>query len=88
MNEKEIEKRLASLADLKIHPREKLENAVLVARGERLYEESLGDKREYIANISSQFEAILNRQDQTEIAKAITEITDIFDSLETDSPLH
>ncbi len=88
MTEKEIEKRLASLADLKIHPREKLENAVLIARGERLYEEALGEKREYIADIIKQFESILNRQDPEEISKAVVQITEIYDSLEMDSPLY
>ena len=88
MTEKEIEKRLASLADLKIHPREKLENAVLIARGERLFEEALGEKREYIAETIKQFESILNRQDPEEISKAVAQITEIYDNLEMDSPLY
>ena len=51
MSEVVIEQRLASLADLRIHPREKLENSVVLARGERLYEESLGDRRRYIGTL-------------------------------------
>ena len=51
LTQKEIEKRLKSLQGLKIHPREKLENSVILARGERLYENALGEKREFIAEL-------------------------------------
>ncbi len=87
MSEQEIQKRLTALSDLKVHPRDKMENAVLMARGERLFEESLGDKRAYIADIITQFESILNRQDPNEIAEAVSSINAIFDELESGSPL-
>ena len=88
MTEKEINQRLALLEDLKIHPREKLENSVLLARGERLYEEALGETRKYIANVMNEFDSILNRQDPEKISQAVAEITLIFDDLEADSPLY
>lgn len=88
LTQKEIEKRLKSLQSLKIHPREKLENSVLLARGERLYEDALGEKREYIAGLMQVFEKTLNKQDPDEIKNMLKELTDIFDQIEQDSPLH
>ena len=88
LTQKEIEKRLKSLQGLKIHPREKLENSVLLARGERLYEDALGEKREYIAELMQVFEQALNKQDLGEIKSMLKEITDIFDQIEQESPLY
>lgn len=87
MTPKEIEAALSALKDLKIHPRDQVENSTLLARGERLYEESLGDKRAYISTLMSQFEAVLQRQNQEEITRAREEIQSIFNDLEA-SPLH
>ncbi len=88
LTQKEIEQRLKSLQGLKIHPREKLENSVLMARGERLYENALGEKRAYIAELLQLFEKTLSKQDLAEIKSLVNEITEIFDQLEQDSPLH
>jgi molecular chaperone HscC len=60
MAKEEIEKRLEALKDIKIHPRDNMENKLLLAKGERLYEESLGEKREYISNLLLEFENILS----------------------------
>lgn len=83
MTAQEIKAALARLADLKIHPRDKLENTLIVARGERLYEELLGDSRTYVAELLRHYEAILNRQDPNEIADAREQITQAFDDLES-----
>jgi molecular chaperone HscC len=88
MTEKEINKCLASLASLKVHPREQLENATLIARGERLFEESLGEKRTYIATLLSQFENVLNQQNPDEITQAVERMNELLDELEIDSPLY
>ena len=66
-SEKEIEEKLAVLKDLKIHPREKEEYSFLLARGERLYEETLGDLRQYLAKELMDFEIVLNSQDERRI---------------------
>ena len=52
MTEEEIAERLKTLSYLKIPPREKEENKLLLLRGERVYEESIGPDRlalEYLA---------------------------------------
>jgi molecular chaperone HscC len=78
----ELERRLAALAALKIHPREKLENRTLLARGERLFEESLGNLREHIGRLLTQFETILASEDEREIAKARNELSRELDRAE------
>jgi len=87
MTEKEINQRLEALAELKIHPRDKLENTTLLARGERLYENSLGEKREIIGELLQQFEAILKSQNIEDIEKMSSKLKDIFDDIENNSPL-
>lgn len=67
-----IEARLAELQEIKIHPRERTENR-LFAKGERLYEEALGEKRDEISALLSQFESMLATQDEREIKKAALE---------------
>ncbi|WP_371813554.1 hypothetical protein [Brevibacillus sp. HB1.2] len=61
---------LNELRDIKIHPCDRAENRLLLARGERMYEESLGDKRTEIAYLLEKFEAVLATQDQQLIKKA------------------
>jgi molecular chaperone HscC len=78
----ELQKRLATLAALKIHPREKLENRTLLARGERLYEEFLGTRREHVGHLLARFETSLASQDEREIAKARAELAEELDRIE------
>ncbi len=85
LSDEEIEKSRAKLAKLKFHPREDAENRNFIARAERLYESSLGEKRDYISRILSQFEQVLERQNPQEIKKAASEFGHILDSLEEDN---
>ncbi|NQZ06468.1 MAG: molecular chaperone HscC [Algicola sp.] len=82
MSSEEIETRLKALEKLKIHPRDKLQNTTLLARGERLYEASLGEKRQYISDVITQFEGILQRQNPKEIEPAVKSLTELFDTIE------
>ncbi|SFM15301.1 molecular chaperone HscC [Pelosinus propionicus] len=70
MSKDEIEQRMAALKHIKIHPRDRQENQLLIARGERLYEELLGKERIDIANALQRFESVMNQQDLREINKA------------------
>ncbi|HEX9063163.1 MAG TPA: Hsp70 family protein, partial [Clostridia bacterium] len=67
MTSEEIEKRLKELENIKIHPRDNSKNRYLLAKGERLYEETLSDLRNKIAQAIERFEAILDRQNPDEI---------------------
>lgn len=69
LSKADIENRLAALAAIKIHPRDRQENQLLLARGERLFEESLGDFGMEIAALLHQFERVINRQNDREIKK-------------------
>lgn len=82
MSEEEIERRLTALADLKIHPRDKQENKLLLVRGESMYEESLGEERENLAEVINEFEIVLERQNPREIAKAAEEFRERLNELD------
>ncbi|MGD8189080.1 molecular chaperone HscC [Brevibacillus ginsengisoli] len=78
----EIEKRFEELKDIKVHPRDRTANRLLLARGERLYEESLGDKREEIAFILQRFEQVLATQNEMAINKAALQLQKELESME------
>lgn len=84
MSQEEIEERLNDLSYIKIHPRDKEENKLLLARGERLYEESIGEIRSAIAKAMEWFEAILDKQDEHEIEEAAKEVQELFKEIEQD----
>lgn len=77
LTEEEVETRLKELENIKIHPRENAKNRYLVAKGERLYEETLSDLRMKIAQALEHFEAVLDRQNPEEI-KSESEKFEIF----------
>jgi molecular chaperone HscC len=78
----QIERRLAALASLKVHPREDLVNTTLMARAERLYEESLGERRSYVAQLLAAFEQALASQDGRRIGELRGEIEARLNELE------
>jgi molecular chaperone HscC len=82
LSEKELLDSKTKLALLKFHPREKEAYRVLIARAEKLYETTLGDKRTYIGNILSQFEQVLESQDQTKIDETSQKFESILVELE------
>ena len=82
MSEEEIEDRLKTLSYLKIHPRDKEENKVLLLRGERIYEESLGVKREQAGRALRDFEHALDTYDPERIAEAKREYMEFLEKLD------
>ena len=82
MTDEEIDARFEELASLKIHPREEEENKLLLFRGERLYEESIGDVRRLIDHELQRFEEVLDKQDRTKIDKARDEFREFLDGIE------
>lgn len=82
ISKEEIESRLKALENIKIHPREKTENRLLLARGERLYEETLGEKRAYISQLLQRFERALMSQDDKIIKRAIQVFKEELDEIE------
>jgi len=78
----EIKERLAALAKLKVHPRDQTENAAVVARAERLYEERLGDTRQAIGEWLAEFLARLEAQDPLEIDRARSALAERLDRVD------
>lgn len=84
LSEADKQKALAKLSELKFHPRDGEDNRALLARGERLYESSLGDRRDYIADVMKQFERALERQNPAEIAKVQKQVKDVLAQMESE----
>lgn len=82
MSAEEVARSRAKLAKLKFHPRDQEENLQLMAKADRLYEYSLGNKREYIGQLIGQFDAVLNTQNQAEIARARVRIEEALKGLD------
>ncbi|MDO8439479.1 MAG: Hsp70 family protein, partial [Telluria sp.] len=82
MSAEEIEKRLAELAELKIHPRERMENRTLVAQADRLYEQLLGQEREYLAQAVATFQSVLERQEPTASRRAREALVQVMKQLD------
>jgi molecular chaperone HscC len=74
--------RLSALKDIKIHPRDRSENRLLLARAERLYEESIGAKREIIMEHLAHFDGVLAAQDSRDIARTAKEFEAFLDTIE------
>ena len=70
----EIAQRLAALQALKVHPRDQQANTLLLARLDRLYQENLGDRRQYMAHLAGRFQQLLDTQDERQIREAHSEI--------------
>lgn len=70
MSEEEIRERMEALSYLKIHPRDKEENKLLLLRGERIYEESVGRNRMEIEYALREFEKALDTRDDSVIEGA------------------
>ncbi|MNJ48645.1 Chaperone protein HscC [compost metagenome] len=77
-----IQARLKELAHLKVHPRDRSENRLLLARCERMYEECIGKEREHIAHLTSQFESVLASQDDVAIRHEAATLKQNLDALE------
>ncbi len=79
MTDEEIAKRMEELSYLKIQPRDHEENRLVLLRAERMYEESLGDRRQIIDRYITEFEAALKRGDHDEIREAREMLNEILE---------
>ncbi|MCM1100746.1 MAG: molecular chaperone HscC [Clostridium sp.] len=79
MTDEEVQKRMEELSYLKVQPRDFEENRLVLLRAERMYEESLGDRRQKLDHYITAFEAALKRGDHDEIRDAREELNEILD---------
>ena len=78
----QVQERLRELQKLKIHPRELLVNAALMARADRMYQQTRGEDRLYIGQETARFQAALDTQDETIIKPIREELQRILDEIE------
>ena len=84
----EIEKRLAELSKLKLHPRDDIRNITLISRADRIYEENLGPIRQDLSAALAHFQATLERQNAHEIATAREQLSSFLDFVEHGTSLN
>ena len=78
----EVAGKLEALKNLKVHPRDKDENRLLLAKAERLYEENIGDARRVLSQEIVNFETLLDRQDEREIRDYASKFSDLLHAIE------
>jgi len=79
LTDQQIAERFAALAELKVHPRDKLENRSVMAEAERVYAFLRGHARETMGNEITHFEAALNEQQPRGIESARTRLRRAID---------
>lgn len=84
LSEKEIEASKKKLSALKFHPRDNAENRNLIARAESLYESALDAQRDYIGQLISEFDQVLEQQNPKDIQQAAEKLNEILEGLEKD----
>ncbi|MBI3371405.1 MAG: molecular chaperone HscC [Betaproteobacteria bacterium] len=87
LSPEEIAACLRKLSALKIHPREESENRAVLERAERIYRESLGDRREAVGRLIGRFLLVLDRQDPHECQEARAGMQRVLDDIDGESYL-
>ena len=82
LSEQDLRKRFQQLQSLKLHPRDQMENQALIARAERLYEESRGNDRDFIKAIVLQFEHEIAEQQLRNSEPVRARFTEQLDTVE------
>lgn len=77
-----LEKRRIALAALKVHPRDEEANRSVLARAERCWQDSLGEKRNYVDELISQFKQALGTQEPRTVERARSDFTLALDQIE------
>ena len=82
LSPEEAEKRMEALQHLKQNPRDEEPNRLVLLRGERLYEEATGEKRQAIDQAMMEFDRVLKKQDRREIQRTREKLVKFFDAME------
>ncbi len=85
MSAEEMEKRFRELSNLKIHPRDQMENRTLIAHADRVYEQSLGDVRQFLAQQIATFQAVLESQNLDLIRHERSKLKEVLQQIESES---
>ena len=79
MTDEEIQKRMEELSYLKIQPRDYEENRLVLLRAERMYEESLGDRRRQLDQYITSFETALKKGEHEDIRQKREELAEFLE---------
>ncbi|MBA2652417.1 MAG: Hsp70 family protein [Tatlockia sp.] len=82
LSKKEIAERLLSLQKIKVHPREQLENQLVITRAEKLFEELQGEDRMLLSAMIKEFITVLNTQDLLPIARLRKDLSRKLNAIE------
>lgn len=82
LSDEELEKRFKALSGIKLHPREHAENAVLIAKAERIYAESLKAQRDYVRSLILDFEQAITDQSNRDLDKVREQFSQSLTELE------
>ena len=82
LSREEIAAKLKALESLKTHPRDQQVNSMIVARLDRLYQECLGEVREYVARLANDFQRVLDSQDERQIRELRGALNERLDQLD------
>ncbi|UXH76649.1 Hsp70 family protein [Roseateles amylovorans] len=87
LSPEQVRERLLALAELKMHPRERMEVRALLARAERLFTQLSLDERDRLGHAITRFELELESQDHSRIDAASEHLRRVIRDCEADSPL-
>lgn len=82
LSEEEIERRLEVLRTYKLMPRGGIRVKMVMARGERLYSQTLGARRQEIAAMLRQIQEAVADGDDRQLTECLRAAEDVFDRLE------
>ncbi len=82
MTEAEVSACIARMEKLKISPAEKDENKLIIARAERIIEESLSTERDFVMGYLRAFLGALESQNNREIRERRTALCEMLDNIE------
>ena len=82
LSEEEIERRLAELRTYKLMPRGGIRAKMVMARGERLYSQTLGHRRQEVAMMLGQIQQAIASGDDRRINECLRLAEEFFDGLE------
>lgn len=82
MSEEEMRMRREELKKLKVHPREREINRLVLERCERIFEENTGEIRQYVSQFLEEFTAALNTQDERTASAARKRTEKLLDIIE------
>jgi molecular chaperone HscC len=87
MSAEQVEIRLSELANIKIHPRDQLRTRTLLARADRMYEQLLGEQRQFLSMQISRYQAILESQNTEAIKHGHITLERLLDQIDNESYL-